>query len=1132
MEVQTTALQSPAPLAPSAGDFTHFAFEAVAPAGDRPPQLSFDIGLSANFSAARSIQVLYWSVNHEQSWITLTRSSAEEHFVKSVDLSVFARDGAYAIRAVQIFDDTGTAIYINQEQLEERGFDATVDLTNPRADLVVPEIQSVSAGEPVVDANGTIHVAVHVEAADSNSGLNKAFIVEFASPTGDSLQQWARFDDQGRADVDFQFNKYSASGNYRIDTIRVTDNAGNENMGTQYLAASPRVVSIANPNADMHAPVLQDFHLAAVFDPSTNRPRITVAATVADDLSGVGGVYLRLAAPQGSGGTLDKWLNHVGSDAVTGQTFVKDYLALPTDFRQGEYSVGFVIVGDNAGNQYYLYKDQLESSHFDGTVRVYFPEHPVADRDEVVAGSGENDFVFGSDITPDHLSGGAGSDYLYSGGGNDVVDAGAGDDLIVGGSGGGDDIYQGGSGADTVKYTSAVNSIAVSLAAGLATGVDIGSDALGGIENIIGGQGNDVLTGDDGANVLHGENGNDSLAGGAGDDTLAGGAGDDAIDGGAGNDIAVFSGNFADYKLAYKDGAIFVQHLNPANGGEGTDKLVNVEFVQWADRTVALPDPLRYIASNPDLIRAFGSNAAAAMAHYLEYGIGEGRSASAFDAATYLAKYGDLRAAFGTDVQLATSHYVEYGFFEGRSTDLNGNDVLTGSSHDDILAGRGGNDKLDGGAGADTAVYAGKFSEYWLSYQDGAVTIQDGNRANGDDGFDMARGVEQFQFSDRTVTLPDPLRYLASNSDLALAFGADANAGLKHFLEYGFAEGRATSSFDAETYLAKYGDLRAVFGNDTAAATVHFLNYGLREGRSTNLDGNDVLTGTSQNDALHGGKGDDRLAGGAGNDLLDGGSGTDTAVYSAGAAGYRLSYDHGAITVTDVNPADGDDGVDNLVGVEALQFAASSFALPDPLRYIASNPDLIWVFGTDASAGLNHYLQYGAAEGRPVASFSAATYLAKYGDLRAAFGEDQALATAHYLQYGAWEGRSVRLDGNDNLVGTAHDDVLDGGAGNDTLTGGAGRDTFVISATAGAGDRDTIVDFSPELDRILLTNVQAGHFSEVGEALGSGPYVLYDRASGALLYDADGSGDGAAVQVALIGAGLSVTGANFLFGAM
>jgi len=133
----------------------------------------------------------------------------------------------------------------------------------------------------------------------------------------------------------------------------------------------------------------------------------------------------------------------------------------------------------------------------------------------------------------DSLSGGDGNDELYAGAGNDTVNGGLGDDLIIGGDGAGNDRYIGDQGNDTVKYTSATAGIRVNLAAGTAGSISadagIGMDVLLAIENVIGGNFNDLLTGNMLSNKLSGEGGIDTIVGGLGKDILSGGSGDDVF---------------------------------------------------------------------------------------------------------------------------------------------------------------------------------------------------------------------------------------------------------------------------------------------------------------------------------------------------------------------------------------------------------------------------------------------------------------------------------------------------------------------------------------------------------------------------------------------------------------------------
>lgn len=63
------------------------------------------------------------------------------------------------------------------------------------------------------------------------------------------------------------------------------------------------------------------------------------------------------------------------------------------------------------------------------------------------------------------------------------------------------------------------------------------------------------------------------------------------------------------------------------------------------------------------------------------------------------------------------------------------------------------------------------------------------------------------------------------------AFGADPLAAAKHYVTWGYGEGRLTT-FDAQAYLDNYGDLQAAFGSDTEAAAQHFVVFGRSEGRN------------------------------------------------------------------------------------------------------------------------------------------------------------------------------------------------------------------------------------------------------------------------------------------------------------
>ena len=135
-----------------------------------------------------------------------------------------------------------------------------------------------------------------------------------------------------------------------------------------------------------------------------------------------------------------------------------------------------------------------------------------------------------------------------------------------------------------------------------------------------------------------------------------------------------------------------------------------------------------------------------------------------------------------------------------------------------------------------------------------------------------------------------------------------------------------------------------------------------------------------------------------------------------------------------------------------------------------------------------------------------------------------------------------RLDGgsgDDTLKGGRGRDTLSGGAGSDILTGGKGKDVFVFDAAPGADNVDTITDFGKGKDRIQLSGsiftarsggaLSAAAFcaNATGKAESAAHRIIYNTASGALLYDADGSGAGGAVQIATLNGKPKVTASDF-----
>jgi hypothetical protein len=122
--------------------------------------------------------------------------------------------------------------------------------------------------------------------------------------------------------------------------------------------------------------------------------------------------------------------------------------------------------------------------------------------------------------------------------------------------------------------------------------------------------------------------------------------------------------------------------------------------------------------------------------------------------------------------------------------------------------------------------------------------------------------------------------------------------------------------------------------------------------------------------------------------------------------------------------------------------------------------------------------------------------------------------------------------GRDTVYGGLGNDTVNGGAGNDTLYGNAGRDTFVFDTKLNQTiNVDLIKNFSIPYDSIWLDNAvftKLGKGSAKGVKLASDMFVtsttaqdaqdriVYDRDTGSLYYDQDGTGSAAQVKFAAL----------------
>jgi Ca2+-binding RTX toxin-like protein len=283
------------------------------------------------------------------------------------------------------------------------------------------------------------------------------------------------------------------------------------------------------------------------------------------------------------------------------------------------------------------------------------------------------------------------------------------------------------------------------------------------------------------------------------------------------------------------------------------------------------------------------------------------------------------------------------------------------------------------------------------------------------------------------------------------------------------------------------GDLNLGGGSD-----VYDGSAGRLTGKIYAGSGADTITGGIDNDWIEGGAGVDVLRGNAGNDRLDGGTGADRMIGGIGSDTYVVD-DAG-----DIVDETGGGGIDSVI-------ASISFNLSNTARVIGVVENLTLANVAGAQNGTGN-------------------------------------ALANVITGNDLNNVLSGLAGNDRLSGGLGNDRLSGGLGNDTLTGGAGNDIFIFNTTLGSSNRDTITDFSNVAgnnDTIWLENavftkltatggLNAASFRVGAAAADANDYIVYNKATGALYYDADGNGAGAAVHFATLAHKPTLTHADFV----
>lgn len=316
-------------------------------------------------------------------------------------------------------------------------------------------------------------------------------------------------------------------------------------------------------------------------------------------------------------------------------------------------------------------------------------------------------------------------------------------------------------------------------------------------------------------------------------------------------------------------------------------------------------------------------------------------------------------------------------------------------------------------------------------------------------------------------------------------------------------------------------------------------NLTLKGSSAINGTGNavsNIIIGNAANNSLYGQAGNDTLDGALGIDNLYGGAGDDTYIVDSTTDTITEDVLGGRDTIqSSVNYTLGNN-LERLVLKGATGLIGTGNALDNNIDAMSGDNSLSGGDGNDRiTAGVD------GSQGKDTLSGGAGndTLSGANGNDYLDGGSGNDFLTGDY--YDPLTGYS------DTLIGGTGNDTLIGGVGSDTLTGGTGSDNFRFDFTSEG--IDTITDFVAADDTIQIygglpnyvygfggglvngTTITTAQFALGNAAADTSDRFIYNKNTGSLFFDADGTGTSIQVQLASLATGLAMTSADiFIFG--
>ena len=701
----------------------------------------------------------------------------------------------------------------------------------------------------------------------------------------------------------------------------------------------------------------------------------------------------------------------------------------------------------------------------------------------LAAGNIANALLYNGDVRSliENANGGTGNDTISGNQANNVLNGNAGDDTLNGLTG--NDTLNGGAGNDTINGGDG-NDIINAGASGSGT------------DTVHGNAGNDTIT-SSGAGTYFGDDGNDYMYAGIGvNETLDGGVGTDTLD------TTLFNG---DYSVNLTTGVTnyspesFINFENITMGG-GNDTIVGTSGANVIHGGAG-NDNINALGGSDSVYGDDGDDTlyTTVYSNHSYYGgngndfIGGGFSyGSTWDGGAGTDTADVTLHNFAATINLTTGVYTTVN---GTLNIINFENVNAGA-HNDVITGTSGNNVINAGAGDDS-----------IDSMGGTDTV------NGDDGNDY---IYSTVYSRHNYNGGNGNDFIGGGFNYGSTWDGGAGTDTVDFTLHNFA---STTDLTAGTYT-------------TVNGVVNILNFeNLNSG-----DHNDVITGTSGvnvinagggDDTVNGGGGGDTIHGGLGNDTLSSGGGSNTFVYGDDGNDYIYAslyvpetLDGGVGTDTlDTTSYTGDYVVNLATGL--TNFGGESFTNFENLVSGVGNDTLTGTTGVNnINGGDGNDVINGAGggdtihggNGNDTINAGTGSNSVVFGDAgddlvyavlgvpetddggtgmdtldTTSFGGDYVVNLATGLTNFSGESfinfeNLTSGAGNDTLTGTSGDNIIHGGDGNDHINSGAGVDSVYGDAgddwLDGSYGWDTVIDGGTGNDTVDYSWIVAGFDSD------------------------------------------------------